>query len=74
MKLAPSSQGGNGVIQGKADCTSNNANANNDTSSSSSGGGSSGSGNGKSMAAGLSMNLAAVFSFTALAGLVAVLL
>lgn len=80
LEDAPTSQGGNGKIQGKVDCTSNNTDANNNTGSTSTGGTggtSSGSGSGSnkaSAAAGVGANAAAVFGFTVLAGLVAFML
>ncbi|CAK7219146.1 cell wall protein Ecm33 [Sporothrix bragantina] len=70
-KLAPSSQGGNGDIQGKYTCESNNAEANSDTnptstgsSSGSSATGSSGNGN---AAAGISVNSLAVLGLAGVA-------
>ncbi len=65
-KLAPSSQGGGGQIQGTYNCQSNNADANSDTGSGSGGssGGSGSEGSGSSgkgnSATGLAVNLAAV--------------
>jgi len=65
-KLAPTSKGGNGEIQGTYTCTGDVANANSDTSSntngSSSGGGGSG-GNGNS-AAGIAINMVSVLGLT----------
>ncbi|KAK3942240.1 GPI-anchored cell wall organization protein ecm33 [Diplogelasinospora grovesii] len=69
QKLAPSSQGGGGQIQGTYSCTSNNANANSDTGTGTSGSGSGGSSSGSNnTAAGLTINhallgLAAVGGF-----------
>lgn len=73
-KLAPSSQGGNGDIQGSYTCQSNNAQANSNptatgssSGSSSTGSSSSGSGDKGSAAAGISVNSLAVLGLAGVA-------
>lgn len=69
--LAPTSQGGNGEIQGTFTCTSNDANANSDTGNGTSGSG--GSSNNNNSASGLSISSFTLLSLAALGGLAAFL-
>lgn len=67
-KLAPQNQGGNGVIAGGYDCTSNNTQANEDTDGSTSGNdGSGGSDEKDNGAVGMALNTG-LFAIIALAG------